>query len=294
MSEMEEGESTDVKQNLLAREKPLPDTEPEVSNNNASKYQSPGTLEHRPEDLLLEVKSEVLSDDEQGNEVRDDSDEVHDRYIRLVHSKNVVEHAASDLAHKEHETCSLCSTELPQSFTVKKARKKQVPGEKKFACNICCKEFARRNNLLQHLMVHTREKNYICSVCDKEFTQISNLKRHLLVHSGDKPFVCDICKQGFSQKETLKRHEVVHTGERPYICGICNVGFTQSGILKRHQLVHTGEKSFFCSLCSKQFSSNNSLKRHQLVHTGEKPFICYVCKQGFSQNETLKRHLLIH
>ena len=67
-----------------------------------------------------------------------------------------------------------------------------------FVCEVCNKEFSKKNCLTRHRIIHTGEKPYICEVCNKEFSLKDSLERHLYVHSGKKPHDCEICYKGFS------------------------------------------------------------------------------------------------
>ncbi|XP_071314460.1 zinc finger and BTB domain-containing protein 5-like [Trachinotus anak] len=53
-----------------------------------------------------------------------------------------------------------------------------VEGEKKYACNICCKTFMNLTDCKKHIRVHTGEKPYPCPKCGKRFSQSSHLYKH--------------------------------------------------------------------------------------------------------------------
>ncbi|XP_058506450.1 zinc finger and BTB domain-containing protein 5-like [Solea solea] len=53
-----------------------------------------------------------------------------------------------------------------------------VEGDKKYACNICCKKFMNLTDCKKHIRVHTGEKPYPCPKCGKRFSQSSHLYKH--------------------------------------------------------------------------------------------------------------------
>ena len=55
-------------------------------------------------------------------------------------------------------------------------------------CELCGKQFKKKNQLNRHLIIHSGRKDYICIVCYRAFAREDNLKRHLLtIHSIDMP-----------------------------------------------------------------------------------------------------------
>ncbi|XP_047488152.1 uncharacterized protein LOC125038654 [Penaeus chinensis] len=137
---------------------------------------------------------------------------------------------------------------------------------KPYICKVCSKPFSLKGNLVQHMIVHTKEKTFSCDVCSKSFSWKSNLVSHMSVHTKKKPFNCDVCGRGFSDKRVLVRHMRVHTKEKPYVCDICNRAFSMKGTLVRHIRVHTKEKPFVCEVCKKSFTCRHHLVNHKALH----------------------------
>lgn len=91
-----------------------------------------------------------------------------------------------------------------------------------FTCNLCNKEFSRKQSLQRHLKKkfpcvkkeeveeeeEVEEKKIKCEFCDKSYKQKQHLTRHLKTCKvkQEMKFKCDFCKSGFTNDFSLKRH----------------------------------------------------------------------------------------
>ena len=135
-----------------------------------------------------------------------------------------------------------------------------------------------------------RAKPFACNVCGKTLFSKQNLTQHLMIHSGEKPFACSQCGKGFAQKADMTKHFRVHSGEKPFPCSQCGKAFAQSSDLNKHLLVHSGEKPFSCSECGRAFARRITLTRHLRIHSGEKPFRCEKCGKSFTRSSYRNQH----
>lgn len=82
-----------------------------------------------------------------------------------------------------------------------------------FCCmeNECGKTFITKFNLKRHVTsVHLKSKNFKCDYCCKTFSSKQNLDEHVFIHTGEKPYVCSTCQIAFRQISQLSLHKRDH------------------------------------------------------------------------------------
>ena len=60
------------------------------------------------------------------------------------------------------------------------------------------------------------QKLDICTEGMKQFAHKQSLARHMLLHTGDRPHACTVCDYKTAYKHCLTEHIRIHTGEKPF------------------------------------------------------------------------------
>ena len=121
-----------------------------------------------------------------------------------------------------------------------------VEPNKLFECLLCAGESLHVGDR-KKTEAHFREKHpfriYICDVCGKDYRKRNDLSAHLDKHvkveNGD--FQCEHCNRIFSNLRLFRIHKRMHTpASKAYVCPICQKSFTSRNILDEHTNTHTG------------------------------------------------------
>ncbi|CAB4014085.1 Zinc finger 341 [Paramuricea clavata] len=140
----------------------------------------------------------------------------------------------------------------------------------------CERGFRSASELAKHKKcVHLGIKEHKCSECGREFARKDKLNRHVLIHSPNRPtFPCPFktftgCQKTFYRKDKLQRHIFAHSKEKPYKCETCQKVFARKDNLTEHMRIHTGEFKHRCPVCNKGMGGPKKLLLHvQQKHSG--------------------------
>lgn len=227
-------------------------------------------------------------------------------HIKVVHSKIGINKKTPD------KTCNVCG-EQDAAITVfvenkalkfcekcnlsKKERINSSNNESKlFQCDLCSRNFSRKDHAVRHRLSHLDVKPFECYICQKSFNRNDRLLRHLKTHPNARPFSCKVCFQAFADRTELKNHQLTHGSSKNNLhkCDVCQKEFRDKNRLQKHLFVHEDYKPYTCEMCEKSFKLEEALLSHQREHSNRKPFKCTICGLAFKMEETLKQHLLVH
>ena len=140
---------------------------------------------------------------------------------RLILSQQEVQNYVSEEHMEENVnktreieyTCNICEKVFTRQTTLEEHQNIHKE-ENKQKCEYCGKQFSTVSNLKQHLKIHTgNQKTFQCNICQKEFTRKNRLDTHMQsVHESKN----DVCR-----KAALLEHQNMPKEENTHSCEYC-------------------------------------------------------------------------
>lgn len=151
------------------------------------------------------------------------------------------------LIHSEARAfaCTVCGKTFNRKDHLTNHVRVHNPVKKLYTCDRpdCRKSYTSLLSYRKHAALHSAEEgNLQCKICDEVFSTKQDIVNHLKVHTGsrtpksetDKKFTCDHCDRRFFTAKDVRRHHVVHTGRRDFLCPFCPQKFGRKDHLVRH------------------------------------------------------------
>ncbi|XP_055596010.1 gastrula zinc finger protein XlCGF26.1-like isoform X2 [Uranotaenia lowii] len=195
--------------------------------------------------------------------------------------------------------CSECKKNFPSNISLRNHYiNVHLPvDERKFACDICLKKFAKRNSLNAHKLIHNTEEEFVCEICSKKFPKKSSLRTHIKsIHERSTDFMCDICSKQLKSKYALKAHLAEHVDNERVPCTVCGQFMKNQNSLRKHMKGHTETSlTITCDICGKRSPTTGALKKHiRDQHKIQPTHQCTMCDKSFKRSIALKEHMSTH
>ncbi|XP_035711189.1 gastrula zinc finger protein XlCGF57.1-like [Folsomia candida] len=177
-------------------------------------------------------------------------------------------------------------------------KREHDPNAARFPCQLCGREFKRKEHMEHHISTHTTEKLHKCAHCEKSFVQSGARKIHEKTHrdpTSREVFTCHLCPQTFLYTRSLSGHvKSVHGKDRNYQCKFCNRKFSQKSCMRTHiDAQHTSSEDprYSCGSCEYKTDYKGNFDQHKRKHEiDRKNQSCYFCGKTFTTFYGLARH----
>lgn len=97
--------------------------------------------------------------------------------------------------------------------------------------------FARKQTLATHAIVHTCEGKFKCEQFEKDFAQKCNVITYAIVRAVERKNKCEQCENCFTRRGNLIRHKAVHIGGIKFMV-VCQGFYIKSGFSRAQDSPH--------------------------------------------------------
>ncbi|XP_048766295.2 zinc finger protein 836-like [Ostrea edulis] len=181
-----------------------------------------------------------------------------------------------ELHDENWNTGTRSMVEIPQTH--------QLHTIKTFKCTQCKKICLSGEELKEHKKIHETDK-HPCQICGKKFSR-ENLITHLVQHSRDLAYLCRVCKLVFTEKSHLDNHiQSKHCVDAIMLCGFCKNSCFRRSDLEKHLKSHVKKVYKLRETTGEPYSLRTSMQRF---------FACELCEENFLTELQLLVHMKNH
>lgn len=254
------------------------------------------------QDVLIEIKEEILSDDDCTLEIKCDpydaaGFELLDEANFVVPAEIKEETSIEEKIDPNKLIIAEAECQLPVRIDMQ-THIERHRAESKLSCDKCDKVFGKLDHLKSHYQAAHTENKFNCKQCDKDFSYKSALDRHVkIVHENKRDHECVKCDKTFGSKYDLALHfESAHgdtkKSQTRRTCHVCGKVFSKERNLQIHILAIHNDKAFECEMCGKKFSFKSAKERHlKVVHYNQRSHQCGHCEKFFGTKYDLRNHI---
>ncbi|PRD30181.1 UNVERIFIED_CONTAM: zinc finger protein [Trichonephila clavipes] len=108
-------------------------------------------------------------------------------------------------------SCDVCYLRFPTYANMRRHQLYMHQGIRTFECQTCGKRFLRKEQFLEHMMMHSKPRPYQCNFCTDTFSFRGQLRTHINAeHAALLDKNCHVCDFKASSPNTLKQHYIVY------------------------------------------------------------------------------------
>ena len=247
--------------------------------------QPPQTEPNNVETILSRFKN-VIGDDEPVKE-QENGLEIEDEI--MLSPVSLRDNKQEELVMEEKENVEMEPIQKTsrESFPTGSSETSKNPEKRKLQCKLCPETFAKRKQLVRHLVEH--KENFLSlpkpnitknetDFATKNFSDISGTHGNSLTEES--------CKDQSLKDPKFSVNDLEHVKPE------CSVPMEnrEAMSITDENIKESKPEELKCNECDRTFSTKRYLQNHSTIHTGDKPFVCQICQKGFTQKSNMNFH----
>ncbi|CAG9801695.1 unnamed protein product [Chironomus riparius] len=138
-----------------------------------------------------------------------------------------------------------------------------------FFCGHCGVRFSTKEEVMQHMTIHTVQdlKRMDCKFCEEEFISEGAYTQHLkTAHSNGPAFPCKKCRVILSSSKKLRDHMIFnHYSGKLFVCKICKAHYKDKKDFIQHENSVHFNLPYECDFDGKKYARKPNLINHMIT-----------------------------